>query len=161
MLRFFFFALFYSLKDCDNAVIIFALSLQFPSVCLCTCVLRRRATERCVVTWAGVSSSENERLAFEWTHSGRCLDSVKFFPWFLLCIIHQRNFSTSLPTPKALFIVFFCTGAATIQEFACAALTDIPCCASFTAWGTHWGDAHFIKDGDASSFFFYTFRHEN
>lgn len=58
-------------------------------------------------------------------------------------------------------VTFFCTGAATIQEFACAALTDIHCCSSFIAWGTHGGVGHFVKAGDASSLFFYTFKHEN
>lgn len=160
MLRVYFFLLcFVFLKDCDNSVIIFALSLQFPPVCLCTCELRQRATVRCVVSWAEVSSGEIERLALESTHSGRCQDFVKSFPWLLPCIIHQHNFLTF--PPKALCVVFFCTGAATIQEFACAAFTDISHCSAFSAWGTLGGVGHFIKAGDASPVFFYTFRHDN
>lgn len=90
---FFCFVLFCILRDCDNSVIFFVLSLQFLPVCLCTCESRWRATVGRVVSWAEVSSGEIERLALKWTHSGRCQDSVKSFPWFFLCIIHQHNFT--------------------------------------------------------------------
>lgn len=64
---------------------------------ICVCLYMWVNSETCGVLSRGVIC-EIERLVLEWTHSGRCQDSLKFFPLFLTYIIHQRNFPTS-PLP--------------------------------------------------------------